>query len=112
MVHLAALDNPVPLAPDDHGVIRVSGTRVTLDTVVAAFLRGATAEEIVQQYPSLTLADVYVVLGYYPRHRETVDRYLEQRQQVDDQVRQETLAWSGLTGVRERLLARRSLGQR
>jgi uncharacterized protein (DUF433 family) len=109
MMDVVALDNPVPLATDDHGVIRVGGTRVTLDTVVAAFLRGATAEEIVQQYPSLILADVYVVIGYYLRHRETVDRYLAQRQQVAEQVRQETLDRSAVRGVRERLLARRSL---
>jgi len=111
MVHMAVLENPVPLAPDTHGVIRVGGTRVTLDTVVAAFLRGATAEEIFQQYPSLTLADVYVVLGYYLRYQESVEHYLAQRQQVAAQVRQETVERSDARGVRERLLARRSLGR-
>jgi uncharacterized protein (DUF433 family) len=111
MMHVAAQDNPLPLASDDHGVIRVGGTRVTLDTVVAAFLRGATSEEIVQQYPSLTLADVYVVIGYYLGHRESVDRYLAERQQVTERVRRETLERSEVSGVRERLLARRSLSR-
>lgn len=55
----------LPLEMDAHGVIRVGKTRVTLDTVVAAFDEGATAEEIVQQYPTLLLADVYSVIGYY-----------------------------------------------
>ena len=50
---------PVPLVSGADGVIRVAGTRVTLDTVAHAFERGATAEEIVQQYPALPLADVY-----------------------------------------------------
>ena len=45
------------------GVIRVRGTRVTLDTVWDAFNEGATAEEIAQQYPSLSLADVYQAIG-------------------------------------------------
>jgi len=49
----------VPLAADAQGVIRVGGTRVTLDTVVSAFYEGATPEEITQQYPSLELGDVY-----------------------------------------------------
>jgi len=40
------------------GVVRVGGTRVTLDTVVRAFLRGTAAEGIAQQYRSLSLADV------------------------------------------------------
>jgi len=54
----------IPLQADADGVIRVAGTRVTLETLIAAFSDGATAEEIVQQYPSLTLADVYSVIGY------------------------------------------------
>lgn len=48
----------VPLTADVDGVIRVRKTRVTLDTVILAFLDGATAEEIVHQYPSLDLGDV------------------------------------------------------
>jgi uncharacterized protein (DUF433 family) len=59
---------PVPLVSGANGVIRVAGTRVTLDTVAHAFERGATAEEIAQQYPALPLADVYSVLGYLLRH--------------------------------------------
>jgi uncharacterized protein (DUF433 family) len=58
---------PVPLATDAGSVVRVGGTRVTLDTVVTAFEEGATAEEIVHQYPSLKLADIYAVIGYYLR---------------------------------------------
>src|SRR5437867_2284069 len=49
---------PLPLAADVNGVLRVSGTRVTLDTVVGAFNAGALAEEIVLRYDSLQLADV------------------------------------------------------
>ena len=38
--------DPVPLAYDADGVLRVAGTRVRLDTVVGAFRLGATAEEV------------------------------------------------------------------
>ncbi|HYV38047.1 MAG TPA: DUF433 domain-containing protein, partial [Gemmataceae bacterium] len=55
----------IPLLLDSDGVLRVSETRVTLDTIVGAFTEGATAEEIAQQYPSVPLADVYAVIGYY-----------------------------------------------
>ena len=48
----------IPLSVDAHGVVRVGGTRVTLDTVMEAFLEGASAEDIVSRYPSLDLADV------------------------------------------------------
>jgi uncharacterized protein (DUF433 family) len=46
----------VPIQTDADGVVRVAGTRVTLDTIVGAFDAGATAEEIAQQYSSCTAA--------------------------------------------------------
>jgi uncharacterized protein (DUF433 family) len=85
----------------------VGGTRVTLDTVVAAFDAGATAEEIVQQYPSLTLADVYSVIAYYLRHKMELGAYLAQRERQAAHVREENERRFDPTGVRDRLLARR-----
>ena len=96
---------PVPLRTDADGVVRVGRTRVTLDTVVAAFEEGATAEEIVHQYPSLDLADVYSVIGFYLRHRSEVDAYLRQRQQQADAARAYSESRHDPSGVRERLLA-------
>jgi uncharacterized protein (DUF433 family) len=42
-----------PLETNADGVVRVGKTRVTLDTVVAVFKQGATAEKIVYLYPWL-----------------------------------------------------------
>ena len=56
---LSIVTETVPLVTDMDGVVRIGKTRVTLDTVISAFLDGATAEEVVHQYPSLNLADVY-----------------------------------------------------
>ena len=98
---------PVPLEVDAGGVVRVGGTRVTLDTVVAAFNEGATAEEIVHQYPSLHLADVYAVIGYYLRRRPEVEVYLHQRQQQAEDTRKQNESRFDPHGVRDRLLARR-----
>ena len=99
---------PVPLQATEDGVVRVGGTRVTLDTVVTAFEEGATAEEIVEQYPSLHLADAYAVISYYLRHRSEVEAYLAQRGEDLRRVRHENEARFDPTGVRARLLARRS----
>lgn len=98
----------IPLAVDTDGVMRIAKTRVTLDTVIAAFADGATAEEIAQQYPSLHLADVYSVIGYYLRHTAEVDTYLQERCVQRDAVRQRNEARFDPHGVRERLLARRA----
>jgi uncharacterized protein (DUF433 family) len=48
-------------------VIRIGGTRVTLDSVVEAFESGAIAEEIVQQHQVLALADACSVIVYSAR---------------------------------------------
>jgi len=98
----------VPLAADADGVVRVGGTRVTLDTVIAAFSEGATAEEIVQQYPSLNLADVYQVIAYYLRQPSEVEAYLQQRRSLAELVRKQNEGRFDPQGVRERLLARRT----
>ena len=97
---------PVPLALGADGAIRVAGTRVTLDTIAHAFERGATAEEIVHQYPALPLAEVYSVLGYLLRHRSEVLAYLAGRTERRAAVRQENESRFDAKGIRARLLAR------
>lgn len=92
---------------DADGVRRVAGTRVTLDTVVAAFREGATPEEIAQRYPVLELADIYEVVACYLRHHAEVDRYLAGRERAAAAVRDANEGRSPREGIRERLLARR-----
>src|ERR1039457_2801074 len=96
-----------PLTEAD-GVIRIGKTRVTLDTVIAEFHEGATAEEITQQYPALMLGDVYSVIGYYLQHRAVIDNYLHEGEQEANRVRQENEARFDPAGVRARLLSRRN----
>jgi uncharacterized protein (DUF433 family) len=107
---LAVTAEPIPLATDADGVVRVGSTRVTLDTVVAAFLDGMTPEGIVQQYPSLPLGQVYSVLGYVLNHPAEVEAYLHDRQQRAEEVRRENEVRFNPVGVRDRLLARRRQG--
>ena len=100
----------IPLRTDSTGVIRVGGTRVTLDTVVGAFCDGATAEEIVQQYPSLNLADVYHVIGYYLRRTTEIEVYLQARKVDAEALRKQNEAHFDPQGIRARLFARRASG--
>ena len=97
----------VPIHTDADGVVRVAGTRVTLDTVVAAFDSGATAEEIAQQYSSVPLPDIYSVITYYLRHKPEVCAYLTKREEQAELVRAEVEQQFPSSGLRERLLARR-----
>ena len=101
----------IPLSTDNDGVIRVGNTRVTLDTIVAAFKEGATAEEIAYQYPTVSLADIYSVIGYYLHQKKEVDAYLKRREKFAEEVRRQNEARFDATGIRERLLARRTSGE-
>lgn len=100
----------VPLARDVDGVLRVGTSRVTLDTVVAAFRDGMTPEGIVEQYPSLRLAEVYSVIGYVLKHADEVDAYLRDRRKLAEAVRRDNEAHCDPNGVRDRLLPRRRTG--
>jgi uncharacterized protein (DUF433 family) len=99
--------DPIPLVSGNDGVMRVRGTRVTLETVLSAFGEGATAEEIAQRYPSISLADVYQVIGYCLRHPPELEPYLERRRREirDTRVSNESI-WPP-AGIRDRLTARR-----
>ena len=98
----------IPLQADSDGVVRVAGTRVTLETVITAFSEGATSEEIAQQYPSLNLADIYAVIGYYLRHSEEVTAYLQQRKVHADASQKRNELRFDPHGVRSRLMSRRT----
>lgn len=97
---------PVPVIMDGDGVMRVASTRVTLDSIVWAFLDGATAEEITSQYPALDLADVYAVITYYLHRRAEIDSYLQKRNQVAANIKHENEQRWDPTGIRVRLLNR------
>ncbi len=108
---MATATEVIPLETDVHGVIRVVNTRVTLDTIVTAFKDGATAEEIAQQYPTVLLADVYSILGYYLRRRGEIESYLTQRQAEADALQKQMEEHSNPIGIRERLMARKKSGK-
>src|SRR6266545_7053597 len=63
----------VPLAVTEQGTIRIKGSRVSLDSVIHHFKLGATAEQIVQSFPSLSLGDVYSSIAYYLTHRQDIE---------------------------------------
>jgi uncharacterized protein (DUF433 family) len=79
---------------DEHGVMRVGNTRVMLDSVVAAFEEGHSAETIQQQYPALRLEDVYGAIAYYLSHAEEVREYLERQDSLWEELRNESTSRS------------------
>ncbi|MBD2096075.1 DUF433 domain-containing protein [Trichocoleus sp. FACHB-591] len=75
------------LRPDD---IRIKGTRVGIETVLYSFIhRRQTPEEIAQDYPSLTLEQVYATILYYLHNKEAVSKYLADWLEWSHQAREE-----------------------
>ena len=101
---LTIVAEQAPLKVTDDRVVRVGKTRVTLDTVVAVFKQGATAEEIVYRYPSLQWADVYATIAFYLNHQQEVEAYLQQLQQQAQEVRKMNEAKFDPQGLRDRLV--------
>jgi len=103
------IDTP-PIREDESGALRVGNTRVLLELVVEEFQDGATPETIVQQYSTLSLSDVYAVIGYYLRHREAIESYLDQREELAQHIRQRIEAEHGDMGdIRRRLLSKTTM---
>jgi uncharacterized protein (DUF433 family) len=57
----------------------ISGSRVSLDSIIYAFMSGETAESIAQAFPVLSLEQVYGAITYYLAHRDHLDAYLATR---------------------------------
>jgi uncharacterized protein (DUF433 family) len=90
-------------------LIRIAGTRVGIETVVRDYLQGASPEEIVLNYPTLTLEQVYVTITYYLTHQEWVAAYMErlQKHQEDAWVEQQHHPSEFVRSLRERLAQQR-----
>jgi uncharacterized protein (DUF433 family) len=59
------------------GRIRIDGTRLTVHQIATCYQQGLTPEEIRDQYPHVSLAQVYAALAYYHANRDEIERDLE-----------------------------------
>ena len=74
------------LSPED---VRIKGTRVGIESVVYAFQDGLSPEEVVQEYPSLSLEQVYATIAYYLHNRSEVDDYIARLEKWAEERRRE-----------------------
>jgi uncharacterized protein (DUF433 family) len=56
----------------------IKDTRISLDSIVYAFQRGAAPETIRSSFPLLSLEEVYGALTFYLAHEEEIDAYLRE----------------------------------
>jgi len=96
-----------------HGAYRVSGSRVSLDSVVYAFLRGSSPESIVRSFPTLSLEQVYGAITFYLAHQSQVDAYLKDGDDKFETIRQASraanpLLYKKLQEARQKIFTSRS----
>jgi uncharacterized protein (DUF433 family) len=67
---------------DEHGGMRIGNSRVMLDSIVAGFEQGHSPETLQQQYPTLSLEEVYGAITYYLAHTDEVHTYLQRQAEL------------------------------
>jgi uncharacterized protein (DUF433 family) len=68
----------------------IAGTRVSLDSVVYAFLRGAAPESIAQSFPVLSLEEVYGAIAFYLANQAELDATFADNDREFERLRQQT----------------------
>jgi uncharacterized protein (DUF433 family) len=77
-----------PYVEQRDGGYWVAGSRVSLESIVYAFLSGQTAESIAQSYPVLKLEQVYGSIAFYLANRPAIDEYLAKARADFEAMRQ------------------------
>jgi uncharacterized protein (DUF433 family) len=96
---IVAPASPVEMTPGTcGGKPRIAGHRIRVQDIVIWQEQGRSADEIVADFPQLSLADVYSALAYYHDHREQIDLDIRE----DDEFIQRAKAAAG-PGVLDRL---------
>lgn len=89
---------PIPLAADEHGTIRVAGTRVTLESVIEHYQACYCTKQVAAQFDVLHPRHVYLVVGFYLRHYKVVRDYMERQKQVADALQERITRQQGKLG--------------
>ena len=79
----------VPLAQDERGSIRVTGSRVTLDTIAHCYQMGDTVEEIHDSFPTVSVAQIGSIIDWYLSHRAEADEYIQEGEAEADKLQRE-----------------------
>jgi len=72
-----------PLTQWEDGSIRITGSRVPIDSILYHFKLGSVPEQIVYMFEGLRLVDIYDVITYYLSHQEAVEKYLREQEAKD-----------------------------
>jgi uncharacterized protein (DUF433 family) len=69
----------------------IKDTRVSLDSVIYAFLNGVSPEGIAQSFPLLNLEQIYGAITYYLANKTEINNYLQEGDLIFKQQREANL---------------------
>lgn len=69
--------------------IRIKGHRISIEHVIQLFQEGMEPGQIQQEYPSLSLEEIYATITYYLHNKAAVDDYIERGEKIADAFYQE-----------------------
>ena len=70
----------------------MADTRISLDSIVIAFERGASPETIKRSFPLLSLEEVYGALTFYLANQKKIENYLLESEKIlEAEARREEL---------------------
>jgi uncharacterized protein (DUF433 family) len=93
----------VPLHETSDGNIRVIGSRITLHTLIGRFQVGDSVEEIHEGFPSVTIAEINAIIGWYLKHRAEVDEYIREVDEEGEKLLQKIESRPENIAFKERL---------
>ncbi|MGA3212914.1 MAG: DUF433 domain-containing protein [Terriglobales bacterium] len=67
----------------------VAGSRVSLESVIHQFRDGASPETIGEEFPTLSLEQVYGAITFYLGNRDAIDAYLAESEKLWDEARKQ-----------------------
>ena len=97
-----------PLRQDAGGTIRVTGSRITIDILIARYWQGDTFEDIHEGFPSVSVEAIQKIINWYLANRSEVDEYIRKRDEEAETLRREIESQPGYIALREKLLRRKA----
>lgn len=86
-MNLASISTKQYIEQHDNGYW-IEGTRISLDSVVYSFLNGESPESIAQNFPLLSLEQIYGAITFYLANRDLIDAYLKESETEFQQLQQ------------------------
>ena len=94
---------------EERGVLRVGQSRISFESVWAAYERGESPEAIQDNFPSLSLEEIYAVIAYALAKPVDVKTYLERRTKEDTTSLEIVAKQPKSIALRRKILARAAL---